>query len=165
MLIRDCHGCHCMVVGFTMRYRLISHRYRQTWLWCSCDHFFLLFNNFTFNNISVILWSSVLLVAKPKYNFILCDNVCQWLAAGQWFSQGTFGFATNKTELHNITEILLKVKLSRCRFFSRLYSWLSWDICWSFGQFRYIVLAGLGNTCISLRYIQSWQSGGVGLSP
>jgi hypothetical protein len=31
----------------------------------------------------------------------LCDKVCQWLAAGWWFS-------TNKTDRHDITEILLK---------------------------------------------------------
>jgi hypothetical protein len=30
----------------------------------------------------------------------------RWLAAGQWFSQGS---STNKTDLHDITEILLKV--------------------------------------------------------
>jgi len=39
----------------------------------------------------------------------LCDKVCQWLAAGLWFSPGPF---INKTDLHDITEILLKVALN-----------------------------------------------------
>jgi hypothetical protein len=42
---------------------------------------------------------------------ILCDKVCQWLVAGQWFSPGTPDSSTNKTDRHDITEILLKVAL------------------------------------------------------
>ena len=42
-----------------------------------------------------------------------CDKVCQWLAAGwPWFSSGTLVSSTNKTDCHNITEILLKVALN-----------------------------------------------------
>jgi hypothetical protein len=43
---------------------------------------------------------------------ILCDKVCQWLTRGQWFSLGTLVSSTNKTDLHDITEILLKVALN-----------------------------------------------------
>ena len=39
-------------------------------------------------------------------------NVCQWLTTGQWFYQGTPVSPTNKTDLHDITEILLKVALN-----------------------------------------------------
>jgi hypothetical protein len=42
----------------------------------------------------------------------LCDNGCQWLVTGQWFSQGTPVYSTNKTDRHDITEILLKVALN-----------------------------------------------------
>ena len=42
---------------------------------------------------------------------ILCDKVCQWLAASRWFSPGTLVSSTNKTDRHGITEILLKVAL------------------------------------------------------
>jgi hypothetical protein len=42
----------------------------------------------------------------------LCDKVCQWLAAGQWFSMGAPVSSTNKTDHHDITEILLKVVLN-----------------------------------------------------
>jgi len=38
----------------------------------------------------------------------LCDKVCQWVTAGQRFSPGT----TNKTNRHDIAEILLKVTLN-----------------------------------------------------
>jgi hypothetical protein len=43
---------------------------------------------------------------------ILCDEVCQWLAAGLWFSICTPFSSTNKTDRHDITEILLKVPLN-----------------------------------------------------
>ena len=42
----------------------------------------------------------------------LCDKVCQWLATGQWFLPGTPVSSTNKTDCHDITEILLKVALN-----------------------------------------------------
>jgi hypothetical protein len=38
----------------------------------------------------------------------LCEKVCQWLATGQLFSPGTPVSSTNKTDFHDITEILLK---------------------------------------------------------
>jgi len=39
----------------------------------------------------------------------ICDKVCQWLAAGRWFSPGTPVSSANKADRHDITEILLKV--------------------------------------------------------
>ena len=42
----------------------------------------------------------------------LCDKVCQWFVAGQWFSLGTPVSSTNKADRHDITEILLKVALN-----------------------------------------------------
>ena len=42
----------------------------------------------------------------------LCDRVCQWLAGGRWFSLGPPVSSTNKTNRHDITEILLKVVLN-----------------------------------------------------
>ena len=40
---------------------------------------------------------------------INCDQVCQWLAAGRWFSPVS---STNKIKRHDIAEILLKVELN-----------------------------------------------------
>ena len=42
----------------------------------------------------------------------LCDNICQWLAAGQWFPLRTPVYSNNKPDRHDMTEILLKVALS-----------------------------------------------------
>ena len=42
----------------------------------------------------------------------LCDKVCQLLASGLWFSPGTLVSSTNKTDRHEIAEILWKVALS-----------------------------------------------------
>ena len=39
----------------------------------------------------------------------LCDKVCLWLAGALWLSPVS---STNKTDCHEITEILLKVVLS-----------------------------------------------------
>ena len=57
------------------------------------------------------------LVLDEKYiwavsDTILCDKVCQWLAAGWWFSLGTLVSSTNKTDCHDVTEIVLKVALN-----------------------------------------------------
>ena len=42
----------------------------------------------------------------------LCDKVCQWLGPGRWFSLGSGVSSTNKTDRHDIAEILLKVALT-----------------------------------------------------
>jgi hypothetical protein len=42
----------------------------------------------------------------------LCDKVCQWLATGLWFSPDTPISSTNKTERHDVTEILFNMALN-----------------------------------------------------
>jgi hypothetical protein len=42
----------------------------------------------------------------------ICEKVSRGLAAGRWFSPGIPVSSTNKTDLHDITEILLKVALN-----------------------------------------------------
>ena len=39
-------------------------------------------------------------------------KVCQWLGTGRWFSPGTLFSSSNKTDHHDIAEILLKVALN-----------------------------------------------------
>ena len=60
----------------------------------------------------------------------LCDKVCQWLATGRWFSPGTPVSSTNKTDRHDITEILMKVALSTINLnlfnFHNLLIWKRW---------------------------------------
>ena len=40
------------------------------------------------------------------------NNICQWLATRRWFSPVTPVSPTNKTDQHDVTEILLKVALN-----------------------------------------------------
>jgi hypothetical protein len=42
----------------------------------------------------------------------LCDKVSHWLTAARWFSSGTPVSSTNRTDRHDITEILFKVALN-----------------------------------------------------
>ena len=56
-----------------------------------------------------------------------CDKVCQWLAAGQWFSPDNLVSSTNKTDSHDTTEILLKVVLNTLTQVLRLiWFWFLW---------------------------------------
>jgi hypothetical protein len=57
----------------------------------------------------LMLW--VRISIRARYT-TLCDKVCQWLATGRWFSPGPLVSSTNKTDCHDITEILLKVALN-----------------------------------------------------
>jgi hypothetical protein len=54
----------------------------------------------------------------------LCDKVCQWLA-GRWFSPGPPVSSNNKTDRHDITEILLKVALNTINLNLNIL-WLVW---------------------------------------
>jgi hypothetical protein len=56
-----------------------------------------------------MLWVRISIRAKCK---TLCDKVCPWLATGRWFSPSPPVFSTNKTDRHDIAEILLKVALN-----------------------------------------------------
>jgi hypothetical protein len=59
----------------------------------------------------LMLWDRILL-RRGVLNTTLCDNVCQWLAAGLWFSLGTPVSSIYETDCYDITEILLKVASS-----------------------------------------------------
>jgi hypothetical protein len=61
--------------------------------------------------ISLTLWVRIPF-SRDVLDTTLCDKVCQWLAAGRWFSPGTLISSTNKTDSHDIIEILLKVALN-----------------------------------------------------
>ena len=74
------------VVGFTTNYAISAYHH-----WC-CE--------FESRSGRVVLDTT------------LCDKVCQWLATVRWFSPGTPVSSTNKTDRHDITEILLKVALN-----------------------------------------------------
>ena len=62
----------------------------------------------------LMLWVQIPLLQSWRgvLNTTFVEKVCMWLATGQWFSPGTPVFSTNKTDSHDITEILLKVALN-----------------------------------------------------
>jgi hypothetical protein len=78
--------------------------------------------------VQLLLFCSYMSVIPIKYvytkyinKWTICDKVCQWLAAGLWISPGTLVSFTNKTDHHDITEILLKVALNTITLTPLLY--------------------------------------------
>jgi hypothetical protein len=60
----------------------------------------------------------------------LCDKVCQWLATCRWFFPGPPVSSTNKTDRHDIAEILVKVSLNTIPLI--ILFWLPCDYgCWN----------------------------------
>ena len=59
----------------------------------------------------LMLWGRISF-RRGVLNTTLCDKVFQWLVAGQWFSPGTPVSSINKTDRHDITEILLQVAVN-----------------------------------------------------
>jgi hypothetical protein len=53
-----------------------------------------------------------MIVWRGLLDTTLCDKVRQWHATGRWFSPGTLVSSINKTDRHDITEILLKLALN-----------------------------------------------------
>ena len=53
----------------------------------------------------------------------LCDKVCQWLVTDRWFSPGTPIYSANKTDRHDITEIMLIVVLNTITLTLIYYFW------------------------------------------
>jgi hypothetical protein len=59
----------------------------------------------------LILWVWIPL-RRGVLDTTLYDEDCQWLATGRWFSLGTPVSPNNKTDHHNIAEVLLKEALN-----------------------------------------------------
>jgi hypothetical protein len=58
---------------------------------------------------SLTLWVRIPLI-RGVLDTTLCDKVCQCLVVGRRFFSGTPVSSTNKTDCHDISEILLKVR-------------------------------------------------------
>ena len=67
---------------------------------------------------ALMLWVQISIRARCTTK---CDKVCQWLATGRCFSPGTTISSTNKTDRHDITEILLKVALNTIKQTNKIY--------------------------------------------
>jgi len=76
---------------------------------------------------------------RGVHDTTLCDKVCQLLATGRWFSSGTPVSSTNKTDRHDITEILLKVALSTIKPNQTNHRSHCWKILLAFSFYLYYV--------------------------
>jgi hypothetical protein len=74
-----------MVVGFTTTYAISAYHH-----WC--------------------LWVRNSIRARCT---TWCDEVCQWLATDRWFSPGPPVSPTNKTDRHDIAELLLNKQTNK----------------------------------------------------
>jgi hypothetical protein len=82
--------------------------------WRSTRNFFTIgISSWIYNYLCKHCLSPLKLEPEPQLlDTTLCDKDCQWLATGLWFSPGTPVSSTNKTDHHDLTEILLKVALN-----------------------------------------------------
>jgi hypothetical protein len=69
-------------------------------------HFFLKGDN------SSVTFRVIILLRRGVLDTTVCDKVCQSLETGRSFSPGTLVFSTNRTDRHDIAEILLKEALN-----------------------------------------------------
>ena len=85
----------------------MSQMDRPSWPWSHCSWIY----NYLCNQClsPLVLWVRISIRARCT---TLCDKVCQRLATGRWFSPGPSVSSTNKSNCHDITEILLKVALN-----------------------------------------------------
>ena len=74
----------------------------------------------------------------PWLDTTLCDKICQWLAAGRWFSPGTPVSSANKTDRHDITEKLLKMALNTITLTSPFLLLLS--MYWNFSNYLHALI-------------------------
>jgi hypothetical protein len=89
------------------KYKLLSNERGSSWSYGSWIY------NYRCNQcISTLTLRVLMPLREGVLDTTLCDKVSQWLADGRWFSPGTPVSSTNKTDRHDITEILLKVTLS-----------------------------------------------------
>jgi hypothetical protein len=110
---------------------------------------------------SLMLWVRISIRARCT---TLCDNVYQWIATGRGFSPGTLVSSTNKTDHHDITEILLKVALNTIKqtvlfclhmksFSERLFPYGSY--CWR--CIKCVTLMHLPNTVQCTCVVYHWK--------
>jgi hypothetical protein len=77
--------------------------------WWSCSYCSWTYNYICNQCLSPLtLWVWIPL-SRGVLDTTLWDKVCQWNAAGRWFSPDTTVFSTDKTDRHDLTDILLKV--------------------------------------------------------
>jgi hypothetical protein len=101
-------------IGVSYYIYISSRPWSNMWEWLSWSWWY---DSWIYNFLSNQCLSPLKFwVRTPSWRGVLDttlrDKVWQWLATGQWFSPGTPVSSTNKTNHHDITEILLKVALN-----------------------------------------------------
>jgi hypothetical protein len=81
------------------------------WQWFNTNSKIWIYNYLCKQCLSPLTWNRSP-VKRGVLDTTLFDKVCQWLTTCRWFSLGTPVSYTNKTNLHDIIEILLKVALN-----------------------------------------------------
>ena len=74
--------------------------------------------------LTVLITTNVIAFESHSGEVYSINIICQWLATGWWFSSGTLVSSTNKTDHHDVVEILLKVALNTISQTNRLYIWI-----------------------------------------
>jgi hypothetical protein len=64
---------------------------------------------------------------QGELDITLCDKVCQWIVAGQWFSLSYLVSSTNKTDRHNIT-VFYSLWLHSIRTRTQDIQYLTWAL-------------------------------------
>jgi hypothetical protein len=91
----------------SIHWLMIFHEKWLSWPWSYGSWIYNYLCNQCLSPLMLWVWISI----RARCTTI-CDKVCQWLATGRWFSPGPPVSSTNKTDRHDITEILLKVALN-----------------------------------------------------
>jgi hypothetical protein len=112
----------CTIVVITSKYNLFSSWLlyaKQQWPWSYGSWIY----NYLCNQYlsPLILWIWISIMARCT---TLCDKVCKWLATGRWSSPVS---SNNKTDRHDISEILLKMALNTIEQTKTHY--FSWPSC------------------------------------
>jgi hypothetical protein len=99
---------YCLLFSYWRRIFVQIH-YGSSWSWSYGSWRWIY--NYLCNKClsSLMLWVRISIRAGCT---TLCDKVCQWLPTGRWFSPSPPVSSTNKTNRHDITEILFKVELN-----------------------------------------------------
>ena len=101
----------CQFIMRKWLYLLINQRYIES-IWLKGTSWPWSYGTWIYYYLCNQCLSPLMLWVRITRCTTLCDKVCQWLATGLWFSLGTVVSSTNKTDCHDITEILLKVALN-----------------------------------------------------
>jgi hypothetical protein len=95
-----------------------TNDWRLSWAW---SYGSWIYNYLCSECISpLMLWVRISIMTRCTTS---CDKVCQWLETDRWFSSGRPVSTTNKTDLHDIIEKLLKLALSTIKQINKNKDW------------------------------------------